>query len=132
MSKGRSSSRCLNAYLRRLAGACIGAGLQVDVAWLPTWANPSDCPSRGKPLAERERPKPLLPPLEALAVLPSKPEEQVMRRLRAPAATGVEEVLGEPGPETVTRAVGPNLAVGEDSFDEWTRPPGLELECCAA
>jgi hypothetical protein len=44
--KGRSSSRALNFFLRRIAGWSLSAGVTVDVLWVPTWANPSDAPTR--------------------------------------------------------------------------------------
>ena len=44
--KFRSSSRRLNSVLRRRAALCLAANVNVEVLWIPTWANPSDTPSR--------------------------------------------------------------------------------------
>ena len=46
VSKGRSSSRRVNFWLRKIAGVCLSYGLTVDLVWVPTKANPADAPSR--------------------------------------------------------------------------------------
>ena len=46
VTKGRSSSRRVNFWLRRVAGVCLSYGLSVDLVWVPTKANPADAPSR--------------------------------------------------------------------------------------
>ena len=46
VSKGRSSSRRVNYWLRRIGGLCLSYGLSVDLVWIPTKANPADAPSR--------------------------------------------------------------------------------------
>ena len=53
--KGRSSSRCLNFFLRRLAGWALSANITVDVIWAPTWANPADAPTRNYDIHEWNR-----------------------------------------------------------------------------
>ena len=52
VSKGRSSSRRVNYWLRRIAGLCLSFALFVDLVWIPTKANPADAPSRSASLAE--------------------------------------------------------------------------------
>ena len=49
--KFRSSSRDLNFALRPLAALSLAKDLYAEVLWVPTWANPSDAPSRGAPVA---------------------------------------------------------------------------------
>ena len=44
--KGRSSSRRVNFHLRRLGGLLLANNLSLDLCWVPSWANPSDAPSR--------------------------------------------------------------------------------------
>eukprot|EP00971_Amphidinium_carterae_P226833 4498632-Amphidinium_carterae.1 len=51
VAKGRSSSSRLNRVLRQLSGLLVQHEIMLDVVWVPTWANPSDAPSRGKSLA---------------------------------------------------------------------------------
>ena len=48
-TKGRSSSRALNALIRRLAALCFAGGLVLHCIFIPTAHNPSDWPSRGGP-----------------------------------------------------------------------------------
>ena len=54
IGKGRSSARRLNKELRRIAALVLGYGFVLDVVWIPTWANASDAPSRGRSLASWE------------------------------------------------------------------------------
>ena len=49
VTKGRSSSRPLNALLRQLAALCFAGGLVLHCVFIPTSHNPSDWPSRGGP-----------------------------------------------------------------------------------
>ena len=44
--KVRSSSRRVNFRLRRLGGLLLANNLSLDLCWVPSWANPSDAPSR--------------------------------------------------------------------------------------
>lgn len=44
--KGRSSSRKLNALLRQIAALQLDSGVRLEVAWVPTWGNPADAPTR--------------------------------------------------------------------------------------
>ena len=52
VSKGRSSSRRVNYWLRRIGGLCLSYGLSVGLVWIPTKANPADAPSRMVSLQE--------------------------------------------------------------------------------
>ena len=49
--KGRSSSRRLNFPLRCVVGLALAHGITLEIVWIPTWANPTDAPSRGRPLS---------------------------------------------------------------------------------
>ena len=42
ISKGRSSSRSLNAVLRKLATTCVAMNIELVVVWMLTKANPAD------------------------------------------------------------------------------------------
>ena len=46
IAKGRSSSKPLNAMLRKLSMSCMCARVQLRVVWASTTANPADAPSR--------------------------------------------------------------------------------------
>lgn len=46
LAKGRSSSRVLNRQLRRYAAMFVATFIRSVYAWLPTWINPADEPSR--------------------------------------------------------------------------------------
>lgn len=50
VNKGRSASRRLNAAWRRWAPYLLGSGLTVGTYYVPTWLNPADAPSRGRPV----------------------------------------------------------------------------------
>ena len=50
VSKGRSSSSLLNKHLRGLCALCMAHDIQLRVLWVGTDSNPSDAPSRHKPL----------------------------------------------------------------------------------
>eukprot|EP00971_Amphidinium_carterae_P187688 3725056-Amphidinium_carterae.1 len=50
LGKGRSSSGRINFMLRRISAMLLRYRIMLDVVWVPTWANPSDAPSRGIPL----------------------------------------------------------------------------------
>ena len=63
-SKGRSSSRKLNAVIRRVGALLLRSGCTLDVVWIPTWANPADAPSRGASLEEWRAKVPAAPSLE--------------------------------------------------------------------
>ena len=52
VTKGRSSSVILNRVIRQMAGLALSYGLFLEVVWLPTWANPSDAPSRHTALSD--------------------------------------------------------------------------------
>ena len=47
IAKGRSSSKPLNALVRRAAALCFAGGLVLHCVFIPTKHNPSDWPSRG-------------------------------------------------------------------------------------
>ena len=47
IAKGRSSSKSLNALVRRAAALCFAGGLVLHCVFIPTKHNPSDWPSRG-------------------------------------------------------------------------------------
>jgi hypothetical protein len=49
--KFRSSSKGLNHVLRQLAGLCLACDLYLELLWVPTWANPSDAPSRNSSIS---------------------------------------------------------------------------------
>ena len=49
VTKGRSSSKPLNAVLQQLAALCFSGGLILHCVFVPTSHNPSDWPSRGGP-----------------------------------------------------------------------------------
>ena len=49
-TKGRSSSRRLNAHLRRLSALLLSRDLYVELLWIPSAANSSDAPSRHYPV----------------------------------------------------------------------------------
>ena len=53
VAKGRSSSRMLNSWLRRLTVRCLGARIQLRLLWVDTHSNPADAPSRHAPLPPR-------------------------------------------------------------------------------
>ena len=59
IAKGRSSSKPLNAFVRRAAALCFAGGLVLHCVFIPTKHNPSDWPSRGDantwPTALRKR-----------------------------------------------------------------------------
>lgn len=65
-SKGRSSARRLNHDLRRLASWALEANLYFVFVWVPSWANPSHCPSPLTSLHQWQARLALLPCLEAL------------------------------------------------------------------
>ena len=46
VTKGRSSSKPLNRWLRRLMIICLASEIRVKVVWTSTTANPADAPSR--------------------------------------------------------------------------------------
>ena len=50
VGKGRSSSRKLNYWLRRMLPHLIAAGVTLAMLWVATTANPADAPSRGTSL----------------------------------------------------------------------------------
>ena len=52
VSKGRSSSRRVNFLLRKLLGLCLQFHIRLELIWVPTFANPGDCPSRHSDLLE--------------------------------------------------------------------------------
>ena len=58
-SKGRSSSRRVNFRLRRLGGLLLANKLSLDLCWVPSWANPSDAPSRFYSVSSRRTAVPL-------------------------------------------------------------------------
>ena len=72
-SKGRSSSRKLNAVIRRVGALLHRSGCTLDVFWILTWANPADAPSRGASLEEWRAKVPAAPSLELFRC--SAPEE---------------------------------------------------------
>eukprot|EP00971_Amphidinium_carterae_P195176 3873124-Amphidinium_carterae.1 len=61
LAKGRSSSRRLNFIVRRISALLLSYRITLDVVWVPTWANPSDAPSRGVPLRAWKESAPTLP-----------------------------------------------------------------------
>ncbi len=50
LAKGRSSSKALNSWLRKIAVVSLTSGNQIRPLWVGTKANPADDPSRGVPL----------------------------------------------------------------------------------
>ena len=67
LSKGRSSSRQLNARCKRMCSINLCGGHEVFYPWLPSKENPADEPSRRwEPAAESERPQ-VAQTLEAMA-----------------------------------------------------------------
>lgn len=86
LGKGRSSSRRLNRVLRQLAAIGLRSGLTFDVIWIPTWANPSDAPSRGTSLYVWR------------STLPDVPVFDLFRRSADPADKDLwERILGPSG-----------------------------------
>ena len=55
ISKGRSSSKYLNAELRQLCALSLCGAVQVRVCWIGTKFNPADAPSRWQSLPSRGR-----------------------------------------------------------------------------
>ena len=66
VAKGRSSSRSLNAVLRRIAGMLFAQGNMQEVVWVATWAIPADAPSRGASLSKWMANLPMLPLMDDL------------------------------------------------------------------
>ena len=111
--KGRSSSRALNAVIRKCAGIALRARLTWDIVWIPTWANPADAPSRGRSLATWWRDLPdWLPGAEFPCGLPphySATELDIWSRLLEPPTDPTFE----------------NFAARVQAFRDIPPPPGL-------
>ena len=62
VSEGRSSSRKINFLLRKLRFWCLAYDIALELAWVLTWTNPADAPSRGKPIESWYASLPKFPP----------------------------------------------------------------------
>ena len=98
IGKGRSSSRALNAVLRRLACVSLAANVEVRVIWVSTKCNPSDAPSRQEPLPARTtKPAWTLPLWDQATELAETRYGKQGRRSQC-----VSEGLGSPTKEVIT------------------------------
>ena len=88
ITKGRSSSRPLNALIRKAAALCFAGGLVLHCVFISTKHNPADWPSRGDasswPAALRQRAfrRCVQPTCPGCGLHPSKHPEHLPRRLR--------------------------------------------------
>jgi hypothetical protein len=117
VAKGRSSSRALNAVLRRMASMLLEQGNLLEVVWVATWANPGDPPSRGTSLSKWMANLPQLPFMNDLlaARFVNEGTEEGLRHLRwlenavgeillatlAEQKSALPETRGEPAPAEV-------------------------------
>ena len=67
IAKGRSSSRLLNAEVRKIAALCLASNLWPAVVWISTLVNPADEPSRRYALNDKFGKRYRLPPVRAPA-----------------------------------------------------------------
>ena len=85
LGKGRSSSRQINRVLRQVAALALYTGIVVEVVWVPTWANPSDAPSRGFSLYVWRSNAPAPPALDLFRRTAAPADREMWRRLLGPA-----------------------------------------------
>jgi hypothetical protein len=93
VAKGRSSSRPLNALVRRVAALCFAGGLVLHCVFISTKHNPADWPSRGDattwPTALRRRAykNPLKSRCPGCGVLPMDHPQRLPRKSRGQPAS---------------------------------------------
>ena len=62
ISKGRSSSKPLNALVCRVAAVCFAGGIVLHCVFIPTKHNPADLPSRGDSATWHKKDRPRVCP----------------------------------------------------------------------
>ena len=103
VAKGRSSSKPLNALIRRVAALCFAGGLVLHCVFISTKHNPADWPSRGdvhtwpSQLRRRTYRRHKLDPCPGCGVHPHKHPKHLRRELRGQQGSKYNCCIGPDG-----------------------------------